>query len=56
MLAFLVVAQLAAADSLYPSAAVRALVEQISQSSRQSNDAMTANLVDATKAMLAALG
>ncbi|MBP6224797.1 MAG: MotA/TolQ/ExbB proton channel family protein [Rhizobacter sp.] len=36
--------------------AVRALVEQISQSSRQSNDTMTANLVDATKAMLAALG
>ena len=36
--------------------AVRALVETISDTSRQSNDAMTANLVDATRTMLAALG
>lgn len=35
--------------------AVRALVEQISATSRQSNDAMTANLVDATRSMLSAL-
>jgi len=36
--------------------AVRALVETISATSRQSSDAMTANLVEATKTMLAALG
>lgn len=36
--------------------AVRVLVEKISQTSRQSNDAMSANLVDATRTMLAALG